>query len=436
VRLPLAIAWPESLRLFQRSPTFRQYRLWGTFSDLGSFAYFVAIGWLVYELTASPFMLGVVAFARTTPVLLFAWHGGVLVDRYRPHRVLLVTQTCLAVVGLVLAIITFTGTITAWFVAFLVVFEGVVNAFDIPARQAITRYLVDRDDLMDAVAISVTQFNVCRMIGPVLSGFIIAYAGPGWCFLLNGISYLAVVIVILKLWRVFQASQEGRRATSGFVQSLAYVARRPSIASILIVAGIPSLFVTHYSTLLPAFVESSLHLGPTILGTLSGVAGAGAVAGSVMNTVVGRKRRTGRSLVAATATAGLALAALPLIPLPILSAVFLFVVGSAYMVGYAQCHTLVQQLVLDEMRGRVLALLTLVTAGVGALGSMGAASVAAIVGVDLTFVSGGLICVAASMAVWASSRSLRSGDDLAGDAPDARASLNPATPLLEPDEAS
>ena len=393
--------WTHSLRLFQRSRTFREYRLWGTFSDLGSFAYFLALGWLVYQVTDSPFMLGVVAFARTTPVLVLAWYGGVLSDRYQPHRVLLATQSCLAVIGFALAALAWGGgTINVWLVAFLVLFEGIVNAFDIPARQAITRYLVDREDLADAVAISVAQFNLCRMLGPILAGITIEWVGAGWCFALNGLSYFAVLGVILRLRRAFEAGPAGVVARAGLSETVGYLRGQPAIVSILIVAGIPSLFVTHYNTLLPAFVDASLGQGATVLGSLLGAAGAGAVAGSLVNTALGRSGRQGGGLIVATVLAGLALAALPIVRLPLALAVLLFVVGGAQMVGYAQSQTLVQEAVSDEMRGRVLALLTLMTAGMSALGTVVAASVATITGVDATFVAGGIVCAGAAVAVW------------------------------------
>src|SRR5262245_22439996 len=267
----------------------------------------VAQGYLVYQLTGSTFMLGAVGFAQSIPFLFFALFGGVLADRMERRRLLVVTQSGLMLLAFLLAYLTLTGRVTVWMVVAIALANGIVNAFNVPVRQSIISDLVDRDDLPHAISMNSTQVQLGRVTGPALAGIMLAVTGPGWCFFLNAVSFLAVIWTLLVMDVPPLVAVARRSALRSIGEALAYVRRDPTICALLLMAGVPSLFALPYQQMLPAFAESVLEVGPSGLGLMQSAAGLGALCGALTIASLGA-RRSGGLMLAAVVLLGTALA--------------------------------------------------------------------------------------------------------------------------------
>jgi MFS family permease len=377
---------------------------------MGTWVQTVAQGWLVYQLTSSAFMLGVVGFVQMAPVFLFSLYGGVLADRIERRRLMVWTQTGMLLCALALAVLTLRGVVTIGHVLVFAFLSGSINAFNTPVRQSIVSDLVRKEDLRNAIAINSTQFQLSGFLGPALAGLTIAAVGVGWCFFFKAISNLGVLWTLVTIDLPPLPPRRRSSALNSIKEAFAYIRGQPIVTALLVVAAIPSLFARPYQTMLPAFAEDVLRTGPTGLGILQSAAGFGAVCGSLAIASIPDRRKNGAVLLGAVFLLGFALELFGLSRAFAVSTALLFVVGFAQMAYGALNQTFLQHMVPDEMRGRVLSVLTLATFGMQPFGAMQSGTLAGLLGPQLALVIGGCVCVLSVLAIasrWPALRALR-----------------------------
>jgi MFS family permease len=363
-------------------------------SLIGTWMQTVAQSWLVYRLTGSSVLLGTVAFAGQIPVLLLAPIGGTLADRHNRRNIVIATQISAMLLALILAILTLTGRIHVWHIAVMGALLGVVNAFDIPARQSFLVEMVGKDDLMNAIALNSSMFNGARMIGPAVAGLLVVSIGEGWCFFVNSVSYLAVIAGLLMM-RLAPRRRPDRTASTleSIVEGFRYARRTGPIRSLLLLVGLVSLVGLPYTVLMPVFADAILHGGAKGLGILMGASGVGALLGAL--TLANRTGLKGLGTWAASAAAGFGIG-LILFSLSRwfwLSAILLVATGFCMMLQMACTNTLLQSMVPDRLRGRVMALYSMMFIGMAPFGALFAGLVASRLGAPITVATGGAVCV-------------------------------------------
>jgi MFS family permease len=367
-------------------------------SLIGTWMQGMAQSWLVYRLTGSAAWLGMIGFAGQIPVLLLAPAGGSFADARDRRQTIVVTQAAAMVLAFVLAGLTLSGFVQVWHLFVLAAALGVVNAFDVPARQAFLVEMVGREDLMNAIALNSSMFNGARIVGPAVAGILVGAIGEGWCFFLNGLSFVAVIAGLLamrgtgaKAPRPLEESA-GQRIREGF----AFVVQTGPIRAILLLLGLVSLAGMPYSVLMPIFASSILHGGPRAMGLLMGASGVGAIAGALALASRQGVRGLGRWVAWATAGFGLSLIAFSRSRSFWLSAALLVPVGFTVIVQTAASNTLVQAMVPDRLRGRVMAVYTMMFLGMAPFGSLLAGTLAARFGAPAAVAVGGSACVVAA----------------------------------------
>src|SRR4051812_839216 len=376
----------------------RNYRLFfagQTLSLVGTWITRIATSWLVYRLTGSALLLGVVGFCGQIPTLVLAPIAGVFVDRWNRHRVLVVTQVLSMLQSLALAVLALAGVITVVEVLVLQVFQGVINAFDTPARQAfVVTMIEDRADLPNAIALNSLMVNASRILGPSIGGVLIAAVGEGWCFLADAISYLAVIASLLAM-RVPASTRRPveTRVLDELRAGFRYVTRFAPIRTSLLLLALISTMGMPYTVLMPAIATKLLHGGPHTLGLLMGASGVGALGGALYlasrPTVVG----LGRAIAIASAVFGAGLVAFGLSRALWLSLLILPLIGAGFMISLAATNTIVQTITEEHLRGRVMAFYTMAFLGTAPLGSLLAGVLADRLGEPATIVLGGAACM-------------------------------------------
>jgi MFS family permease len=391
---------PLQLLRALRSRNFRLFFAGQSVSLVGTWMQQVAISWLVYRLTGSAVLLGVVSFAGRIPAFIFAPLAGVLADRWNRRRLLLCTQSLATVQACVLAALVLTGVIQVWQLVALSVLLGLINAFDIPVRQAFVVEMVDRkDDLANAIALNSSMVNSARLIGPSLAGLFIATVGEGICFLINAASYLAVILAIAAMHlRPAKPRVKPKYVLHELREGFAYALGFAPIREILGLIALVSLMGMPYSVLMPIFAKKILQGGAHTYGFLMAAAGLGALASTIF--LASRKSvlGLGRVLVAATVIFGLGLIGFAFSRMLIISLLCLGLAGFGVMALVASSNTVVQTIVEDEKRGRVMSLFTMAFMGMAPLGSLGAGAAAERVGAPMTLIIGGSVCLGA--AIW------------------------------------
>ena len=391
-------ARPKGLKLIFRTLRYRNYRLFFAgqcISLIGTWMQQIALSWLVYRLTHSVFLLGMVGFVGQFPTFLFAPFAGVLSDRWNRHHILVFTQSMSMLLAITLAILVLTGAIAVWHILLLTLFLGCVNALDIPTRQSFVIYMIDkREDLGNAIALNSAMFNGARFLGPSVAGLLIAAVGEGICFLLNGLSYLAVIAALLamKLSPVHSESMK-TNMLHDFKEGLAYTFGSQPIRSILLLLALTSFMGVPYAVLMPAFARDILHGGPHTLGFLMSATGAGALLGAVYlasrRSIIG----LGKIIPITAGIFGMGLIGFSLSRILWLSLLLMFIAGFGVMVQVASSNTLLQTIVDDNMRGRVMSFFAVSFMGMAPFGSLLAGSLAGMMGVANTLMLGGICCV-------------------------------------------
>jgi len=354
----------------------------------------VAEAWLVYRLTGSAALLGVAGFASQIPVFLLATIGGTVADRANRHRILVITQTTSMVLPLILATLVFTGHVHVWHVFALAATLGVVNAFDVPARQAFVVEMVGKEDLVNAIALNSSIVNGARTIGPAVAGVLLAAVGEGWCFLINGLSYVAVITGLLLMKLPARDKQiHPPPALADTVEGFSFVRRSPPVRDLLLLVGLVSFAGMSYSVLMPIFADSILHGGPKGLGLLMASAGFGSLCGALSIASRSSTRGLGRVVALSALTFGVGLMVFALSRAFWLSAALLFVVGMSMITQAASTNTLIQSMVPDALRGRVMAVYAMMFMGMSPIGALLQGALAERIGAPYTLVIGGFICV-------------------------------------------
>ena len=391
----------KGLKLIFRALTHRNYRLFfggQGISLIGTWMQQIAMSWLVYRLTNSAFLLGMAGFLGLIPTFLLAPFSGLLSDRLNRHRILVITQTLAMIQAFILAILDLTGMIDVWHLIILILFLGFVNAFDAPARQAFVVDMVEKkEDLSNAIALNSFLFNGARLVGPSIGGIVISILGEGLCFLLNGLSFLAVIVALLAMKTTFKKKEIQRtRVWHGLKEGFTYAFGFAPIRFILFLLGLVSLVGMPYTVLMPIFAKDILHGGPHTLGFLMAASGMGAVAGAIF--LASRKSvlGLGRIIVAASIIFGSGLITFSLSHVLWLSLFLLVFTGFGMMVQMASSNTILQTIVEDDKRGRVMSFFTMSFMGMAPFGSLLAGSLASKIGAPNTLIIGGVLCILGS----------------------------------------
>jgi len=392
---------PSKLPFALRALHHRNYRLFFSgqlISLTGTWMQSVAQSWLVYRLTGSARLLGFVAFTSQIPVFLLSLVGGSVADRYNRRGIVITTQIASMILAFVLAALTLTGHVQVWHVFVLAGLLGVVNAFDIPTRQAFAVDMVGREDLINAIALNSLMINGARMVGPAVAGLLVASIGEGWCFLANGVSFLAVIAGLLMMTGLAQAHASHAGSTLGsIIEGFRYIGRTKPVRALLLLVGLVSLLGVPYAVLMPVFADQVLHGGPRGLGILMGASGSGALVGALVLASKKTVRGLGHWVAFAATGLGVSLILFSCSRSFWLSATLLLPAGFCMMIGLASSNTLIQSLVPDHLRGRVMAVYSMMFLGMVPFGSLLAGALADHLGAPATVAFGGTSCIAAAL---------------------------------------
>jgi MFS family permease len=407
------------IRGFGLSRTFaalqhRNYRLFfigQLISLVGTWMQNVAQGWLVYEMTGSPFKLGIVSFCAGVSVLVFSLWAGVYADRVPKRRLLLATQTAMMALAFMLAADVFAGTVQWWHVAIFAFFLGTANAFDAPTRQAFVVEMVGRKELPNAIALNSAMFNVARIAGPALAGITLAAVGAKWCFVLNGASFLAVIAGLLMMdVKPYVGAASTDSPLRQMREGLGYIRHQPVVRPLIGLVAVSNMFASGYMALLPAFAQDVLHVGTVGYGFMSTAVGVGALAGALAIASLGDYHGKGLMLTAGNLLFPAMVIAVSLSRSYHLTICLLALTGLGFMTQNATANTLVQITVPDKLRGRVMSVYMMVFMGFFPIGALIAGAVAEKFGVPVGAAFGGSIALAYGLCqLWRSPqlRSLR-----------------------------
>ncbi len=379
----------------------RNFRLFFTgqlISLTGTWMQQVAQSWLIYRLTHSALLLGAIGFAGQIPSLLFGALGGHVADRHERRRVLVITQSAAMILAFILAALTLTAVIREWEIFVLAALLGVVNAFDVPVRQAFLVQMVEREDLMNAIALNSSMFNGARIVGPAIAGLLVAAIGEGWCFFANAVSYIAVIIGLMMMSLPSLAPQSiSGSPWENIVEGFRYVASTAPIRALLLLIGLVSFAGMPYTVLMPVFADQILHQGARGLGILMGASGIGALIGSVMLAMRSTVRGLGRWVAVASIGVGASALAFAFSKDFIVSIIVLVPLGTSMLVQMASSNTLIQSMVRDELRGRVMSVYTMMFVGFGPIGALVAGSLAEHIGAPKTVAAGAVLTILGSI---------------------------------------
>jgi MFS family permease len=391
------------LRQSLRALEHRNFRLFfggQSISLIGTWMQRIALGWLVYRLTNSAFLLGAVGFSGQIPGFLLAPFAGVLADRWNRKKILLVTQTLSMIQALLLSVLVLTGTVTIWQIILLSLFLGIINSFDIPTRQSFMVEMVEeKRDLSNAIALNSSIVNSARLLGPSIAGLLIAAVGEGTCFLLNGLSYLAVIAALLAMRvKPDAAKPQPPRVWAGLKEGFTYAFGFSPIRAVLLLLGLMSLMGMPFTVLMPIFARDSLQGGPYALGFLMGASGLGALGGALY--LASRKSvlGLGKLLPLSTAIFGAGLIAFSHSRILSLSLVLMLITGFGMIVEMAASNTVLQTIVDDDKRGRVMSFYAMSFMGMVPFGSLLSGFLASKIGAPDTLLIGGLACIAGAVA--------------------------------------
>ncbi len=378
-----------------RHPNYRLYFAGQLVSLVGTWMQNVAQAWLVYQLTGSPLYLGIVSFASSIPSLTLSLGAGVIIDRIPKRSLLIVTQCAAMVLALLLAADVFLGWVHPSHVVIFSFLLGVVNAFDAPARQSFVVEMVAREDLMNAIALNSAIFNSARVLGPMFAGIALALVGPAWCFFLNGISFIAVIygLWLMQIKPIISA-RPGGSPIAQMREGLSYIWHTEAIRHLLGLIAVANLFAFGYSTLMPAFANDVLNVGPAGLGMLSAAVGAGALTGALVVASLGNFPHKGLLLTFGNLFFPVMVLLFSFSRNYPFSLALLVAIGLGFMIQNATANTLIQSMVPDELRGRVMSVYMMVFQGFFPLGSLLAGLVAEHFGIPIGAGLGAAIALA------------------------------------------
>ena len=400
--------WPEPLRAL-RHYNYRLFLSGALVANIGAWVRSTALGWLVLELTGSAFLLGVVSFAQTVPVLLLSLPAGVLADRFPRRQVLFVTQGLLLVLTFVLALLVALNVITVWQLVVISLLMGVAMAFNGPAWQSFITDLVRKDDLMNAIALNSAQFNLSRIIGPSLAGILIAAIGLSLCFFINAGTYLGVLAALAFIRLTPRQPASTRKSMwAGILEGLAYLRDDPALRGIMLLTAVMTIFGFPYAVLMPVMAREALGQGAGGYGQLMAATGVGAFIAAVALATLGRTLPRGRIILLGQFLFSLSLLSFTISRIFPLSLAILAVLGFSMVAYMTTANTVLQSSVPEELRGRVMSVWTLAAFGLTPLGSLQAGTLASFFGAPIALGAGALICGAVGLAMAAFTPDLRS----------------------------
>ncbi|HNY01071.1 MAG TPA: MFS transporter [Bacteroidales bacterium] len=376
----------------------RNYRIYFTgqgISLIGTWMQNIALSWLVYRLTGSVFLLGLIAFISQIPTFILSPFAGVLVDRFNRLRILKMTQAFFMLQALVMTLLVLFNLVEVWHIIVLSVIFGLITAFDAPARQSLVVFLIeDPEDLGNAIALNSAIFNGARLVGPAIAGIMIALVGEGICFLLNTLSFAAVIVALLQI-RI-RADQRGTGRNNfrdSFREGFRYTFGSMPIRTLIITLSVESAVGLSYIVLLPAYAREILHGGPDTLGYLMSAMGAGALMGAfymaARKTVLG----LGKILSASTIVLGLSIGLASFFGTRYVAPVMFFFSGCAMVLSLSSINTMLQTIAREDLRGRVMSFYSMALMGTAPIGNLISGSVASRIGIPLTFLVAGIITV-------------------------------------------
>jgi MFS family permease len=391
--------WQIALRAL-RHRNFQLFFSGQLISLIGTWMQSVAQSWLVYRLTGSALLLGSVGFASQIPVFLFAPLGGITADRFNRRHIVIGTQVASMVLAFILAALTLLHKVQVWHVFVLAALLGIVNAFDIPGRQSFLVDMVGKEDLMNAIALNSSMFNGARVIGPAIAGILVARIGEGWCFFANAVSYIAVIIGLLMM--KVQSRPQALMASplEHMMEGFRFVNRTAPIRALLLLLGLVSLVGMPYVVLMPIFADKILHGGAQGLGILMGATGVGALLGALTLAFREGVKGLGRWVALCCAGFGASLVVFALSHNFWVSVILLLPVGYTMMLQMACSNTLIQVMVPDALRGRVMAVYSMMFMGMAPIGALLGGALADRLGAQLTVAIGGVASVAGAAWFW------------------------------------
>jgi MFS family permease len=367
-------------------------------SFTGTWMTTTAQGWLVYQLTGSKALLGIVAAAASAPLLFFATWGGWVADRYPKRSVVVVTQICFMILSLAMAALVWTKLVQPWHIIVLAVLGGITMAFDMPARQSFVIEMTSREDLMNAISLNSSAFNCARIVGPSIAGLLMAHIGIATCFLFDGLSFIPVIagLLLMRLPKHRHVETESG-ALGQALEGFRYVWTHPRVLTILSLFTVVGIFGWSYSVLMPAFAHDVLHLGANGYGMLMAGSGVGALAAALTVASAGHILPTRVMALGGVWIFSVTLALFAFNKNLYLGVVLLALVGFGVVLYFSTSNTVLQTIVPDEMRGRVMGIWTLIFGGMIPLGSLEAGVMADFLGTPATMAIGALICALAAL---------------------------------------
>ncbi len=384
-----------------RHRNFRLFWIGQIISLTGTWMHQAAQGWLVFQLTESPFFLGLAGTAASSPILLFTLAGGVMADRHPKRYIILSAHILLMILAMILTILVATDKVNVWLVLAIAFMIGTVHAFEIPARQSFIIEMVGRESLLNAIALNSSAFHAARMIGPTIAGFIMGSIGLGYCFFLNSISFLAIITALVKMR--FKPEDEKHVNRHGikksFREGVRYILHNPAVYTIHIAVGIISFFGFPYLSFLPVYAEVILKTGATGLGILMGCAGAGAFTGAFMLATRGDASRKGIIMAVSGVTYSTALLVFSQSSSVWLSYLMLFFVGVSGVNMIATANSIIQLSVPDELRGRVMSSFTTMFLGMAPLGNFTVGTLAHYIGTQHALGTAASLCLLGTISV-------------------------------------
>jgi len=407
--------WPLVRRLagVRRSMSWKQaftalkypnYRLWfwgQMFSLFGTWMQSTALGFLIYQLTKSPAYLGLVGFAAGIPMWLFVLYAGVIADRVPRRTLIIVTQTWMMTLAFILAALTFLHLVQPWHILVMALLLGSANAFEAPARQAFVLEMVGLADMTNAIALNGAMFNTATAVGPAVAGVVYAILGPAWCFVINGVSFLAVIAALARMkLKPFVPKPEKTSAVADLKEGVKYALGHPLVQTIITLIALVSLFGLAYATLFPAWAVKILHGDAKTNGFLQAARGLGAMVGALIIASLGRFRFRGKLLSLGTLVMPSVVLVFAFVRWTPLSLALLFGAGVAQIFILNLCNALVQTSSPDHLRGRVMGVYTFVFFGTMPIAALGIGATAQRLGETPAVVIGGTVMLLAAAAVW------------------------------------
>jgi MFS family permease len=386
-----------------RTLKYRNYRMFfmgQSVSLIGMWIQNVAMGWLVYRLTDSAFLLGVVGFAENIPMFILTPFAGVLVDRWDRHRTVVVTQTLAMCLAIIMAILVLSGSVTVWHIIIISILLGTVMAVDVTARQSLFVDLVDnKEDLGNAIALNSIMFNSARLIGPSIAGIVIVALGEGLCFLLNGISYIGLIAALL-LMKIVTSRAETKRTDfwQELKEGLKYATGYIPIRYTFLLLALISFMANPYLVLMPVFAKGVLGGGAQTLGYLVGCSGLGALTGAIFVASQKSNQRLVKLIFGGAFSSGIGFIIFSFSRILVLSLVSIFIISFGIMMIISFSNILIQTIVDDNKRGRVMALHVFALSGMTPFGNLFLGSVSSRIGAPHTFLIVGLIVVLGALA--------------------------------------